>query len=260
MLTYPQSASGALAQFPTIRKRRARTILNSSADGGFVKLGDPAGASTEWQLSYTALSDSELAALEQFFQAAEGSLNSFTFLDPNSNLLAWSEVLTNSAWTPGPQLTLQGGVADAVGGTNGWHLSNTGGGPEALSQTLNGPGGYLYCLSVYVQAVQPSSVTLTAGNTRLTYPAGATWQRIWTAGTGDASGTSIQFGIELPAGAAVDVFGPQVEAQAVPSVYRTSTSGGIYANARFRDDVFLFTTQGPNRHSATVNILYASHI
>jgi hypothetical protein len=42
-------------------------------------------------LSYTALSDAELAALEQFFASAQGTLNGFTFLDPAANLLAWSE-------------------------------------------------------------------------------------------------------------------------------------------------------------------------
>src|SRR5271157_2766382 len=111
MLVYPQLTSGALGQFPMVRRRRARTIVNSAADGSSVKLGDPGAAGTEWQLAYTGLSDTELAALQQFFLATEGSLNGFTFLDPAANLLAWSEVLNDSAWSADPQLTLQGSVA-----------------------------------------------------------------------------------------------------------------------------------------------------
>ena len=51
-----------------------------------VKLADPAGAVTEWDLPYTGLSDAELTTLEQFFAAAEGTLNDFTFVDPTGNL------------------------------------------------------------------------------------------------------------------------------------------------------------------------------
>jgi hypothetical protein len=79
-------------------------------------------------------------------------------------------------------------------------------------------------------------------------------------GPGDANATSVAFGIELPAGAQIDVFGPQAEAQLAPSLYRASTTGGVYENARFRDDAFGFTTQGVNRHSTTVNIFYANHL
>jgi hypothetical protein len=260
MLVYPQLTSGALSQFPAIRRRRLRTIVNAADDGSSVKLGDAGAATTEWQLSYTGLSDAELAALQQFFLSTEGSLNGFTFLDPSANLLAWSEMLTNSAWSAAPLLTLQSGVPDAAGGQNGWQLSNTGGGPQALSQTLNAPAGYGYCFSVYVRAAQPSSVTLTLGGNRTVYAVGTAWARIVASGSGDANGASVAFGIEIPAGAAIDVFGPQVEAQGAPSVYQTSTTGGVYPNARFRDDAFSLTTQGANRHSATVNIVYANHL
>lgn len=260
MLVYPQLTSGALSQFPTMRRRSVRTIVNSMNDGSSVKLGDAGAGTTEWQLSYTGLSDAELAALQELFEAAEGSLNGFTFLDPSANLLAWSEMLTDSVWNAAPLLALQGSVPDAAAGSNGWQLSNTGSGPQALSQTLNAPGGYGYCFSVSVRAVQSTSVTLTVGSNRVTSVVGGTWARIFASGRGDANGTSVVFGIEVPAGAAIDVFGPQVEAQEVPSLYQTSTTGGVYPNARFRDDVLSFTTQDVNRHSATVNIFYANHL
>lgn len=214
----------------------------------------------EWQLEYCGLSDAEIGALQQFFQAAEGSLNGFTFLDPGANLLAWSEVLNNSAWSASPFLTLEGGIADALGGTNGWHLNNAGSGPQSLTQTLQAPGDYTYCFSAYIRAALATNVTLTAANRSATFPVGPNWTRISLVGRGDESGTSVVFGIAVPAGAALDVFGPQAEAQSAPSLYRPSTTGGVYANARFKNNAFSFTTQGVNRHSATVNIIYANHL
>ncbi len=237
------------------RRRRTRTISNVAADGSSVKLGDPGAASVEWQLDYCGLSDTELGSLQQFFQTSEGSLNGFTFVDPGANLLAWSEVLNNSAWVASPLLTLVGGAGDALGGTNGWHLTNTGGGAESLTQTLQAPGEYTYCFSVYIRSAQAPNVTLTAANRSATFAIGSSWTRISLAGPGDENGTSVVFGIAVPAGAAIDIFGPQVEAQSAPSLYRTSTTGGVYPDARFKNDAFSFTTQGVNRHSATVNIL-----
>lgn len=214
----------------------------------------------EWQLEYCGLSDTEIGALQQFFQTQEGSLNGFTFVDPGSNLLAWSEALNNSAWSASPLLTLEGGIADALGGTNGWHLINAGSGPQSLTQTLQAPGDYTYCFSAHIRSAQATNVTLTAGNRSATSPIGSTWTRISLAGSGDQNGTSVVFGIEVPASTSIDVFGPQAEAQSAPSQYRTSTTGGVYANARFKNDAFWFTTLGVNRHSATVNIFYANHL
>ena len=76
----------------------------------------------------------------EFFRAAEGTLNGFTFLDPTGNLLAWSDQLDNAVWQKDPLLTLTGGVADPQGGTLGWRLSNGGGAGQGLGQTLAAPG------------------------------------------------------------------------------------------------------------------------
>jgi len=64
----------------------------------------------------------------------------------------------------------------------------------------------------------------------------------------------------VPAGGSADVFGMQVEPQAGASLYKATTIGGVYQNARFRDDVLSITTTGVNCNSATVNILYANNI
>src|ERR1051326_4423620 len=98
MGVYPQLGSGALTQFPIVKVRRARTIINTAADGSRIKLADCAGSSMEWRLRYRGLSDAELQALAEFFTQAEGDLNGFTFVDPSANLLAYTEELNDEHW------------------------------------------------------------------------------------------------------------------------------------------------------------------
>ncbi|SPF33181.1 conserved hypothetical protein [Candidatus Sulfopaludibacter sp. SbA4] len=260
MLVYPQLATGAMSQFPVKKQRRLRTVVNRAADGSSVKLADANGEYTEWTLQYTKLSDAELATLQQFFTAAEGTLNAFTFLDPASNLLAWTDQLNNAVWVPGPLLTVAGGVADPMGGTNAWHLTNTGAGAQNISQTISAPAGYLYCLSAYVRSAQAATATMLLGAQRATVPVTTGWTRIVFAASGDPTQASISFGLELPAGAAVYVYGMQAEPQAAASVYKSSTTGGVYENARLRDDLLTITSTDVNQHSCKVSIYYAKHL
>ena len=260
MLVYPQLGTGAISQFPVKKQRRLRTVLNTAADGSSVKLSDVNAEYTEWSLQYTQLSDTELATLQQFFSAAEGTLNAFTFLDPTSNLLAWSDHLDNAVWVPGPLLQLTGGRADPAGDTRAWHLNNAGAGAQSILQTISAPTEYLYCLSAYVRSAQTSTVTLLLGSQRAALTISPYWSRIVFAASGDPAQESIGFGLEVPAGAAVDVYGMQAEPQAAASVYKPSTSGGVYENARLRDDVLTITSTDVNRHSCKVNIYYAKHL
>jgi len=260
MLAFPQLATGALAQYPLQKRLRARTVVNASADGSYIKLADAGGGTTEWQLQYAGLSDSELTALVNFFTAAEGSLNGFTFLDPAGNLAGWSEDLTNPVWEPGVFLSVAGNVTDPFGGAAAWTLTNSGGGPQDLSQTLNSPGGYVYCFSLYLRAEEATTATMILAEEREQCEVGPDWTRISITARGDPAANSVSFGIELGAGDSVDVFGFQIEAQNAPSPYQRSTGGGVYEGARLRDDVLQFVSAAPNRHSATVNIVYANHL
>jgi len=260
MLVYPQFPSGALVQYPVQRRHQFRSLVNTAADGTVVRLADSGAETIEWQLKYAALSDAELAALLQFCAAAEGTLNNFTFVDPTANLLAWSDDLSNAAWNAAPFLSSTGANTDPAGGNNAWQLVNSGSAAQDLSQTLPAPGGYIYCFSVYAQSPSPTTLTLLLGTNRYDQAVGPNWQRFACTGTSDPNATSVTFGIELGPGATIELFGLQVEPQDSPSLYRASTAGGCYENARLRDDTLSFTTTDVNHHSATVNILYASHL
>jgi hypothetical protein len=260
MLVYPQLATGALSQFPVQKRRRLRTVVNTSLDGRAIKLADPGAETTEWQLAYAGLTDDEVAALQQFFAASEGSLNGFTFLDPTGNLFAWSDQLDNVAWSAGPFLSVAGGIADPAGGMTAWHLANSGAGAQNISQTLSAPAAYVYCFSVFARSLQSTPVNLLHGTNSINQTLGTNWNRLIVAASGDPTAESIAFGVEVPAGGSADVFGMQVEPQGGASLYKATTTGGVYENARFRDDVLSITTTGVNCNSATVNILYANHL
>ncbi|HLK66866.1 MAG TPA: hypothetical protein VKU19_25710 [Bryobacteraceae bacterium] len=249
-----------MSQFPVQKRRRLRTVLNTAADGSCVKLADPNGEYTEWTLTYSQLSDAENSALEQFFAAAEGTLNGFTFLDPTSNLLAWSDQLNNAVWTCGPLLTITAGIADPAGGANAWHVSNSGAGTQSIVQTIMAPAGYLYCFSAYVRSSNAASVTMLLGNQREVASVTPGWSRIVFTASGDLQASSIAFGLEIMPGKSLDVYGVQVEPQSGASTYKASTTGGVYENARLGDDVLLTTATGVNQHSCTVKVFYGKHL
>lgn len=260
MLVYPQLTTGALSQFPVRKQHRLRTVVNAASDGTTIKLADPNGEVTQWQLAYSELTDAEASALEQFFSAAEGTLNSFVFLDPAGNLLAWSNQLDEKVWTPGPLLSVTGGINDPYGGMQAWRLNNTGAGPQDIIQTLETPAGYLYCLSAYVRSAQPEIVTMLLGQGRLDRAVTNQWTRIVFAFSGAPAASSISFGLEVPPGSTLDVFGLQVEPQSAASAYRVTTTGGVYQNARLADDELAITSTGVNRHACTINIIHANHL
>lgn len=260
MLIYPQLQTGALSQFPVVRKRSTRTVTNVAADGSRFTYADAGGGRIEWRLSYRGLSDEELAALQAFHALAEGSLNDFTFVDPAANLLAWSGDLSNAAWGKDPLVTVSGGITDAFGGTGAWRAVNSGSGQQCITQTLNVPGGYLYSFSVYARAGQETHLILNAGGHSGTYSVGTGWTRLQLSRPGDASADSVTFAIGLAAGASLELFGPQVEAQGSPSAYQASTTGGVYEHARLGGDALQSTSTDMNRHSATVTIFYANHL
>jgi hypothetical protein len=261
MFYFPQLSSGATGQFPITRQRSARTVVNQSWQGYQVKLADPGAAITDWHLSFAEMSDQELAALEALFQAVEGRLTPFTFLDPADNLLAWSEQQSQAVWQAGPLLTLTGGVTDPMGGTAAYQVSNPTAATLTLQQSINAPASLDYCLSVYARSDQSTQVWLVRGSATEAQAIGPVWTRLTSAGQLQDTADSISFGIALDPGATVDIFGIQAEAQTAASLYKqTAETGGVYPNARFRDDALTITTVGPSRHSCELDIVNVEYL
>jgi len=261
MLYFPQLSSGATGQFPMQRQRTARTVVNRSIQDYTVKLADPGAAVTQWNLSFNEMSDQELAALEALFQAVEGRLTPFTFLDPCDNLLAWSEQQDQPVWQADPLLTLTANISDPLGGTGAFQLTNPSGATLLLQQSIAAPASLNYCLSVYARSNSSARVWLVRGTETNAGSISTGWTRLTSAGQLESSGDSLSFGVALDPGSTVDVFGMQVEAQPAASLYKkTAENGGVYSNVRFRDDTLVITTIGPGRHSSKVSLVNVEHL
>jgi hypothetical protein len=81
------------------------------------------------------------------------------------------------------------------------------------------------------------------------------WNRLVYAANSGNSESSVSFGIEIAPGAAIDLYGAQVEAQTGASPYRKTTSaGGVYPATRFRDNALTVSMTGPGRHCCTIHL------
>jgi hypothetical protein len=207
-----------------------------------------------------SLTDAEQAAMEQLFEAAEGRLQTFTFLDPTANLLMWSEDWTKQAWARDPLLQLAAGGTDPFGGNGAMQITNTAQTVQEVVQSLSGASWFQYCFSVYLRCDSPSTIQLvqsTSGEVaRIAIAVGSAWTRFVKSGSLDAQHDGISFGVELPAGVRINAFGAQVEAQMAPGAYKKTTDHtGVYAKTRFESDSLPITTDAPNQNSCTVNLV-----
>ena len=73
--------------------------VNQLPSGFTIRMADMGAQKVQWRLRYSSLTDAERSSIESLFEASEGQLNTFTFLDPTDNLLMWSEDWTQAVWT-----------------------------------------------------------------------------------------------------------------------------------------------------------------
>lgn len=260
MLVYPQLQTGATAQYPIVRRRVRRTVTNIAPDGTTWQYRDTGMSNSAWSLSYSALNSTEVGTLQSFFNAVEGRLTPFTFLDPIANLFVWSEDFKQAEWHVGPVVQTSAGIADPFGGTRAFSVVNAGQGAQRISQILSAPASFQYCVSVYVRSAAETTVRLvraatSAGDVR-TFDVSPNWRRIVSGGALGSTDSTIECGLELDAGAALEIFGLQVEAQPAASGYkRTGAIGGVFPAARFDQDELQVTSTAPNLHNVTLKIV-----
>lgn len=256
---FPQLSTGAMSQYPVVRAHHTRTIVNHSLDENTVKLGDPEGKSIQWELRLSGLTDAEWDAIATLFHSCEGSLYTFTFLDPADNLLCWSEDLSENEWQKDPLIALVDEVPDPFGSNRATRISNTSQTTQGISQSLEVPADLRYCLSLYARSSQPRHVALkrfsASGSETDTVEVSYQWRRFASSGNLGVSESPISFGFKIEAGATIEVFGLQVEAQPGASDYKkTEAHGGVHADARFLEDSLTVTTEGPDQHSSVIRI------
>jgi hypothetical protein len=260
MLYYPQLSTGTLAQFPLRKSLLKRTVVNDCLDGRTVKLADVLAGTVQWELNYAGLTEAEWNAMKTLFLAVEGRLQTFVFLDPTDNLLRLSETFSSSVWQKGSLLLITTGIADPLGTTRAVRIVNPSAVDLSISQAIIAAGWFQYCFSAYVRSAAPGTVTLTRrtadGNDARRESTGPLWRRIYSFGGIEGTADEIEFGITIPAGGTVELFGLQAEAQPQPSAYkRTDSQAGVYGATRFKDDALSPIAAGPNDYSLQVHLV-----
>lgn len=257
---FPQLASGACVQYAAGRFRSRRTVVSRTKGGYCFRYTDPGAAQVRWSVPLRALSDAEIDAIGQLFEASEGRLGTFIFLDPAANLFSWSEDFRKPAWTADPMVQQSSEVADPFGSQRATRLLNGGQAPQRLSQTLEVPAAFTYCLSAFARSAGGASVSLvrSAGGVEQmeTTVLDGKWRRLTSSGVVGGIANGVSFGVELAPGSMLELFGMQVEAQVAPSEYMvTRAAGGVYPAARFDDDEWMITAQSVDRSDAIVKIV-----
>ncbi len=257
MLVFPQISTGAATLYPLTKARAGRTAVNTLADGGTDVFADHDAAQVTWEMRMRGLTRNEWDAIEALFDQTAGGWKAFTFLDPAGNLLAWSEDLTDTVWAKDALLILATGIADPLGTTRAMRVTNTAQVLGSVTQTLAAPADFQYCLSVWARSGAGSSISLRVGNTLQTFGLGAVWRRLTvSAHAGPPAGDTVACGAELAAGAVVDLFGMQLEAQPAASPYkRTGARAGVYSSARFASDELTVTAQSTDAYDTVIRIV-----
>lgn len=257
---FPQLFTGALSQYPITRRLSYRTITNELEDGSRVVLADTNAALIHWEMTYDGLSDEESDILIAFFASVEGRLTSFTFWDPVDNLLGWSETLSAAAWQSSSLLALTTPVSDPLGTQRATNVTNNGSGSLGIGQTIEIPGAVVCCWSFYARSNSLQEVTLTrtsgSASSTCVRTAGPNWRRFELSSSLPAGGDASIFQVVLSAGASLDFFGFQLDAQPAASQYvQTAAVGGVYPATRFDMDEITVTRTGPNQNSCVLRLV-----
>lgn len=256
---FPNLNSGATAQYPIRRTTRYRTVVNANDLTTTIRASDPGARRIAWWLRYQGLADNEVAALTGLFQEVKGPLGSFTFVDPEANLLTQSENLTHVFWQKSAGLGMVSAATAPDSASQSFRLIASPGQPAEISQTLPVPASYRWVLSAYLRADQPTDASLflrsSLGEHSKTVNVGAQWQRYSFGGQFWNSTDGMDAGLRIGGGAVIEATAFQLECQATPSRYqRTETNRGIYPNARFSQDSLHVTTLAANCHQLSLII------
>jgi hypothetical protein len=190
--------------------------------------------------TYQELLPSEWAALRQLFDDCEGRLGEFVFPDPSGNLLAWSEDFSRPQWMKAG-VGIQAGGVGPLAGTSGSRVVATTAVMGELLQTVALPGWYHTAFSVWVRSATGGSIDLVrrcgSVSQAVAITVGTNWKRVVFSGTTASGPEPTQFGVAVPAGGAVEIFGAQLEAQPAMATYKkTAATSGLYLTARFDTD------------------------
>jgi len=259
MLVFPQLSTGASVQYPVGRQISQRSIQCKMEDGTLLAMADGSAYFLKWRIELKDLSDQEATVLTDFFAETQGNLRPFVFLDPTTNLLLWTEDFTKAAWTTSG-VTLNPSAADPYNGSRATRVINATSSSQSITQVTQIPGLSQTCFSIFLRSASPIPVTLvrTAGSqtASIEVEAASDWTRVSLSNCCSLATDSSRYGINIPGGSTLEVFGPQVDGQknASPYLPNNQSTANVFPNARFDMNQLDITAVGPNRNACVLEI------
>ncbi len=84
MASFPTLSTGAIAQYPLGCTQQFATDVLQFTDGTEQRYRRFAAPLRQWTLRFSMLTETEMAALLEFFQQRQGAAETFSFTDPNT--------------------------------------------------------------------------------------------------------------------------------------------------------------------------------
>ena len=251
MPLFPQLLSGAIAQFPLEKRYSVSNITNFQEDGSRYRVEGQSPVQIGWTLTFGYLTESESNTLTSFFESVAGRFLTFTFLDPNGNLVAWSEDLTQPVWAKSSLFTV------SVSTENGFAILLMGSsGPSivSISQIVQCPAAALLCFSVFARSEQAASLTLSIADISRSFEISDMWRQYSVTRSGSGDGDTTSIGLTLSGQASLSRI--TVSAQPAPSNYNaTGEKSGVFQKTRFDQDNILISALDKDHYSCEVRLI-----
>jgi hypothetical protein len=119
MTTFPILKTTAVAQYPAVRHVEFRNQTVRFVDGTEQRYRDASGPLHRWSIRLSELDESEMAAVEEFFETNQGEFGSFAFTDP------WDGQVYSACSLMGESLDVRA-LAEMRGGTTLTVVENRG--------------------------------------------------------------------------------------------------------------------------------------
>jgi hypothetical protein len=244
---FPVLNSKAQAQYPAAKFLESCHAEARSPGGHLWRSAAETALVRRWVLRFEGLTDAEARALVSLYEWCRGGWRTFSFADPMSNLLRWSEDIRQEAWVRNPWLTIT--ATEGVAGQPAEFLIvNAGASPGRIWQEVDVAPGADLCFSCEAKG---GALKLRLGEREAWIMAGESWAQ--TSVTAESSGGPQRVELELEAGMSVRVRRIQAEIQRVPSQYQgTFERGGIYPNTRFAEGGLRIISVAPDENQLEV--------
>jgi hypothetical protein len=244
---FPQLPNGTITCLPYSVEYDYRTTIAELIGGNMNVYKWRSEPLSRFNVQLSNLTPDELALVKDFFASREGRLREFGFLNPNGNLVEYSDNFGHASWIKSG-VSVGGAQTDPFGGNLAVRVSSTGG--FLYTPVITNGNGVTLCCSAWAKATAPDqSIAIGFVDNTLTLIGKSTyvlpedqWVRVRhteTLSTNVQVRMRIGDGVSWLTGEAVDLFSAQTVPTPGPGP-RLLTPGfkGLYTKCRFATDSF----------------------